>query len=168
MQRKLEPLDAQQLKNAAIRLLCRREYSREELYLKLSSRTDSQATLSSVLDSLEGEGLQSDDRYTEVYIRSRLNKGFGPIKIAYELKAKKVDQYLVDKWLAEMQDRVLEVAFSVGQKKYNQLLGTGLVTDADELPIETQKANRDKLYRYLLTKGFDASLVRQVLNELVE
>jgi len=39
-----------------------------------------------VLDELAERHLQSDERYVEVYVRSRAARGYGPQRIALELK----------------------------------------------------------------------------------
>ena len=68
-------------------LLARREYSRRELLERLHRKfpEDSADTFNEVIDTLAEEGLQSDERFAESYIRLRVSRGQGPMKIAYEL-----------------------------------------------------------------------------------
>ncbi len=81
---------------AAINLLSRREFSRHELYQKLIVRTSSDTYLLELLDQLAESGYQSDQRFTESFLRSRINRGLGQMRIERELKEKGIDQYLIE------------------------------------------------------------------------
>jgi regulatory protein len=83
------------VRRAAMDLLARREHSRLELRTKLGKRFDVDAhDIVVQVDRLEAEGLQSDRRLAEAYIRARSNRGHGPIKIRVELRVKGVDDDL--------------------------------------------------------------------------
>ncbi len=78
---------------AAMNLLARREHARRELSQKLAKKfPDSAETIQSELDKLEQEGLQSDARLAEVFVRSRANRGQGPLKILLALRGKGIDE----------------------------------------------------------------------------
>lgn len=72
---------------SAMNMLSRREQSRRELANKLNVRFD-QDIVDRVLDELQREGLQSDDRFVESFVSARVQRGQGPLKISYELKQK--------------------------------------------------------------------------------
>ena len=44
-----------------------------------------------LLDTLSGEGLQSDERFAESFVHHSLNKGQGPNKITQELRQRGVE-----------------------------------------------------------------------------
>lgn len=70
------------LRRGAMDLLARREHSRQELQLKLGRRFDVEPEIiSRVVDQLAREGLQSNQRLAEAYLRYRSNRGQGPLKI---------------------------------------------------------------------------------------
>ena len=58
--------------------LARREHSRLELYQKLKQRQFEPDVINSELNKLLDEGLQSDERFAEAFLRSRIDKGKGP------------------------------------------------------------------------------------------
>ncbi|MCW8847229.1 MAG: recombination regulator RecX, partial [Sedimenticola sp.] len=91
--------DRSELEQAAIRLLTNREHSRLELSRKLQSRCDDRNLLSEVLDDLERSGYLSDDRFTELYVNYRKQKGFGPIRIRQELQERGISTDLIYAWL---------------------------------------------------------------------
>jgi len=73
------------VREQCIRLLARREHSRQELRLKLAQRDYSRDISERVLDQLVAERLLSDERFTEQFVRQRLESGYGPVKIRAEL-----------------------------------------------------------------------------------
>lgn len=81
------------LRQIAIRQLARREYGRHELKMLLL-RKQPEATeieVDEVLQNLIDQKLLDDSRFVEIYIRSRRNRGYGPLRIGAELKERHVD-----------------------------------------------------------------------------
>ncbi len=81
----------QQLRQKALDLLARREHSQLELKQKLLVRDFDPAEVDDVIAKLAAEQLQSDERFTECYIRSRANRDYGPIRIQQELRLKGIE-----------------------------------------------------------------------------
>ncbi len=80
------------VRRAAMDLLARREHTRKELARKLSKKFRAVPEIvEEELDKLRAEGLQSDARLAEVFIRSRVSRSQGPVKIKMELRGKGVD-----------------------------------------------------------------------------
>ena len=77
-------------------LLSRREHSFKEILLKLKDRVDSKDKLNEELIKIRDENLQSDERFTESYVRARSLRGIGPEKISYELISKGVNSNTID------------------------------------------------------------------------
>ena len=73
----------------AMRLLARREHSRDELRRKLARIASESDDVDGVIESLAQKGWLSDARYAEQAVRSK-SRRFGPIKVAHELRAKGV------------------------------------------------------------------------------
>jgi regulatory protein len=69
----------------ALDLLARREHSRRELERKLAARGFSAALIGPTLDGLEATGVLVAARFTENFIRSRVARGKGPVRIRAEL-----------------------------------------------------------------------------------
>ena len=76
--------------------LARREHSEKEIYLKFISLVESKNKLLEEINKLKEEGLLSDDRFAEAYIKSRYYSGFGPVRIQYELEKKGVLQNKIE------------------------------------------------------------------------
>lgn len=73
-------------RSVALRLLARREHSRQELALKLRQRKLESSVITLVLDDYESKGWLDDDRFSDVYSRRRIDLGYGPLKVLAELQ----------------------------------------------------------------------------------
>ena len=73
----------------AMRLLARREHSRDELRRKLERIATESDDVEGVIETLARKGWLSDARYAEQAVRAKARR-FGPLKVAYALRAKGV------------------------------------------------------------------------------
>lgn len=78
-----------------MKLLARREHASQEILQKLKTRGHDPAAVAPVLEDLQRRGLQSDRRFTEAYIRSRAERGYGPQRIINELRQRGVAEDLI-------------------------------------------------------------------------
>lgn len=83
----------------AIRFLARREYSRAELYQRLSAKEHDADAIEACLESLIELDLQSDARFAESFVRSRVSRGQGPRRIRADLGQRGVDREVVSEAL---------------------------------------------------------------------
>lgn len=145
------PFSETELRRAAMDLLGRREHSREELWRKLRSRAATPEMLEMVLDALEADQLLSDHRAAASLVRSRISRGWGPVRIRQELLQKGIAEDLVSIQLEAFADNWQQRAREVNVKKF----GTAPVTDPGE------KAKR---IRYLQYRGFHLDTVTAVID----
>ena len=103
-----------------------------------------------VLDDLAEQGLQSDERFAEQYVRMRRNKGYGPLRIRAELKEKGIASLLIDTWLDAGEEDWPARMIAVAEKKYGQ-----------DLPREQSELARRA--RFLSHRGFPSHLIREYL-----
>lgn len=137
-------------------LLARREHSRLELYQKLKQKKFEPNIINTELDKLSDEGLQSDERFAEAFLRSRIDKGKGPNIILSELLQRGVDELLVSNVLESISEgQWCEVAYETMNKK----LG-----NESELDYDKQL----KLMKFLNNRGFTRSQIERAKNLLSE
>ena len=139
------------LRRRAIGLLARREHSRAELARKLAADGTAE-DIETVLAQLEVEGLLSDARYAEAYVRTYAGR-FGAAKLRQTLRTKGIDDALCNSQLAAMPDEI-ERARGIWARKF----GTP-PTDAREWARQA---------RFLQGRGFSADVIRRLLKEPVE
>lgn len=137
----------------AIRLLARREHSAQELSRKLIAKGHSQPGVKAVLAKLQNLDLQSDQRFCEMYVRNRVNKGYGPIRIRQDLYQRGLDDELIDAELTFPAERWVELARSIRGKRFS-----------DAQPIGRDAWNTQA--RFLARRGFPADLIYRVLGQL--
>jgi regulatory protein len=131
-------------------MLARREHSAFEIRRKLQQKDIAADEIAAAIERLQQAGLLSDERYAEAYIHMRKGKGYGPLRIALELKDRGVaesdyGQYLfaddIDWW------SVLKAAYA---KKY-----------ADTRCEDYQE--KAKRMRYLQYRGFALDMIHELI-----
>lgn len=109
-----------------------------------------------ILDYLIDENFLNQTRYVEAFVRGKFKmKKWGKNKIKMGLVAKHVfneEQFdKIFKEEIEEEDYLKTIADLIEKKKY-------LITDLDDF------TRRDKIYRYMLTKGYESELIVFQLN----
>jgi len=137
-------------KQLAVKLLARREHSAAEIRQKLQQREFSSSEIDEVVVELQKGDWLSDERFTEAYIRSRRLKGFGPVRIAVELRERGVDETLVSRYLLADDEVWVQTMREEYQRKYR---GTSY-EDYQE------KAKR---MRFLQYRGFPLDKIHEVV-----
>lgn len=131
----------------ALGLLTRREHSRKELSRKLSARGVEPADVRSAVERLAGEGWQSDQRFAEFLVRSRVSGGYGPLRIRAELATHGLGREEVTAALATFDGDWTETACDLVRRRFGPV-GPG------------DMAQRRKIADFLIRRGFDAAAVQ--------
>jgi regulatory protein len=144
------------VKAAALRFLKIRPRSIAELREKLGSKSFSGTDIETVLHDLIASGLLDDRAFTKSWINYRLARPFGFRRIIQELKAKGIDQGIIDQAMAEINVSYnpSDVALELAQRRWQRL------PDID--PLKKKKRVMD----FLLRRGFDISITMKVLKKL--
>ena len=132
----------------ALNLLARREHSRVELENKLNKKGFPCEQIDQALEQLAANDLQSDQRFLDDFVRSRVLKGNGPLRISQELRQRGIEDGLSR--IDDQEIDWLEVATNTYTKKYK----SSEIADARE---------RAKRMRYMQSKGFSGDIIRQIL-----
>ena len=89
------PPTESEAREMALRYLARRDYSCLELSRKLGQRGVVEELADSVVQRLSEAGLVSDQRFAEIFTRTRVNNAYGPMRIRAELRQKGVSDPLI-------------------------------------------------------------------------
>ena len=141
------------LKGRALRLLSQREHSRAELERKLAPHEEVPGELAKALDELQARDFINDGRAIDSLVNRRSGK-LGSARIKQELALKGLSGEAVADALAGLKDTELNRAQEVWRKKFGSL--------------PTDPETRAKQMRFLLTRGFSAEVVRQVVQGVDE
>ncbi len=140
-----------QLRQSALMMLSRREYSRAELVQRLGRLEGAERVLTAVLDQLLQQGLQSDLRYAQSLLRSRVSRGQGPVRIVQELRHKGVDASISDTVLSGCEQDWFELARTVRQRRFG-------------LDVPEDHRAQAKQWRFLLYRGFTQEQLRYAMS----
>ncbi len=131
--------------------MARREHSKTELQRKLDARGYEAQAVRTVLDQLEAEQLQSDERFIEAFVHHRTDKGYGPCRIAQELRQRGISDNLLATYIDLNELAWHERAAVVRQKRFGS-----------ELPSDYRERARQS--RFLQYRGFTSEQIRHVMN----
>ncbi|MDF1759632.1 MAG: regulatory protein RecX [Coxiellaceae bacterium] len=148
------PAKVRSVRECAMDYLARREHSRKELQQKLRAKSLDDQEIEAVLDRLQQQGLQSDQRFVDNYIHHRIQSGYGPRRIEQELAQKGVDHAMIAAGLQGCEGLWTERLRDVWQRKFGQPAGG-----------DVKRYNQQ--YRFLLNRGFDPEQIREVLTHAV-
>ena len=146
--------DPAKTRKKAMDFLARREHSRLELYQKLKQRQFEPDVINSELNKLLEEGLQSDERFAEAFLRSRIDKGKGPNIILSELSQRGIDELIASNVISNITD---EEWNDLAYEAMNKKLGNEAELDYDK---------QLKLMKFLSNRGFTRSQIEKAKNLL--
>lgn len=149
--------ESKDIYTSAVAMLSRREHSREELRQKLARKLPSlRDEIEIQLDRLEEQGYQSDERFTEAYMRMRMKRGFGLVRIRQELAQKGISSEILERVFvqdeAELARQSQTLIFEVWQKRFGSL--------------PDNYRDRAKQQGYLRYRGFSSDEITQLFREL--
>ena len=138
--------------DVAVGLLARREHSRAELCQKLAERGFDDQAQQAALDALSQAGLQSDARFVESFIRSRIARGQGPVRIRAELGRRGVDGEQAHQGLLDAESELdwSALAEQALQKRWPQ--------------VPTEPREKAKAMRFLAQRGFPQDVVYRLFD----
>ena len=136
---------------AAVRLLARREHSQVELRRKLRTRGHRPDAVERALTRLGEYGYQSDARFAESFVRSRVDRGQGRLKIVAGLRERGIE------------DDVASALLDLGEPEWRRLATAALNKRfGDAAPAG--RAEWVKRARFLAGRGFTSDVVSRVLD----
>ena len=136
---------------AAVRLLARREHSRRELRRKLLHRGHSGQAVDATLDRVAADGYQSDARFAESFVRVRVARGQGVVKIRAGLRERGIDDGLAASLL------------DLGDARWRGLAAAALRKRFGDEPV-AGRAEWARRARFLAGRGFSAEIARRALD----
>lgn len=145
-------LSAAQVRDIAVRYLARREYGIEELKRKLVQRGAEPGIVEQVVADCAEQGLVSDQRFTEMYVRMRIRRCFGPMKIRGELRQRGIPDDLIADAMQMDQIIWLEAAVQWAGRRIHGTLDF---------------AQKTKIHRKLMNRGFNHEQANTALARLI-
>ncbi len=142
-------INLRSIRTVAMDLLSRREHSTYELTQKLKKRDFDIDAIEAALDRLRQENLLSDIRFIESIVNSRVNAGFGPFKILYELRQKGISRDRAEDYISGLSVEWEPLMTVQRSKKFGQNIPVGY-------------KEKMKQARYLQNRGFSPESVMRL------
>ncbi|MGO3345342.1 MAG: regulatory protein RecX [Marinomonas sp.] len=139
----------------ALILLGGREHSVKEIHTKLKQRGHSEEEIAATIQSLLEINYLNDQRFAEIFVRSRVNKPLGALRIKYELTQKGIKNELADDALQDCNADWFELAKELKERKF----GKNQYKDFKE---------KAKQMRYLQYRGFNFDQIHYALEPIEE
>ena len=136
----------------AMDFLARREYGQQELIDKLSNKGFLRDVAEPAVRTLTDEGLQSDQRFAESFVQSRINQGKGPVRIRQDLSQRGIHSSAVELALEESGTDWYELARQIRRRKFG---GTH--------PAEFKEKARQM--RFLQYRGFEPDHIQAAIRD---
>lgn len=140
-----------EIREAALRLLARREHSRLELSRKLKQRGWADCDIEVVIDELADENLQSEERFAESFVRQRVARAYGPMRIRAELSERGLDRVEITRALESESPDWFAIAADWYEKRYGP-----------EPPADLKEKSRRQ--QALARRGFAHEHIRELFD----
>lgn len=145
-------------KNIALRIVEKTYKSEKELKDKLLLKGYDEASINKTLNFLKEYNFLNDLNYVKMYVKDKTRLQ-GKNKIKYDLIKKGINDTLIEEEISNInEDEEKDIAYNMALKKYNILLKR----ENDKYKLS------QKLYRFLLSKGYNYDIVSQAVKRIIE
>ena len=154
-QRPTQPLTPDQVLDKMAKYCAYQERCVKDVKDKLKTFDIPQESKDEILDYLLDNRFVNDERFARSFVRGKVNQsGWGVNKIRFHLMQKGIDKDMIDEALGQTDEEV-----------YKQKLIDILKAKAKTVKAETDFERKRKLAAFAMQKGFEGSLVWEVLKE---
>ena len=150
-----KPLTPDQVLDKMAKYCAYQERCVKEVRDKLKTFDIAEEEKTKILDYLLDNHFVNDERYAKAFVRGKVNQsGWGVNKIRFHLIQKGIDKDIIDEALGQTDEEV-----------YRQRLIEILKTKAKTIKAASDFEKKRKLAAYAMQKGFEGSLVWEVVKE---
>ena len=142
--------------NYAFCLLKFRPRSEYELRQRLERKGFSEEQIRQTLGLLKQKGFINDEEFARMWVESRINKPLGLRRLREELRVKGISRDLITQILEQTQEKYSE----------EKLIQDAISRRLDRLKRLEPKKAKQRLYLYLLRRGFSTDRVREAVNQI--
>ena len=152
-----KPLTSDQVLDKMAKYCAYQERCTKDVRDKLKTFDIPQEDRDKILDYLLDNRFVNDERFAKSFVRGKVNQsGWGINKIRFHLVQKGISKDIIDEALEQTDEEV-----------YRQKLIDILKTKTKTVKAENDFEKKRKLAAYAMQKGFEGTLVWEVLKELI-
>ena len=149
----------QQAMNTAVRILTNRDHSKYELKQKLQQRGFGSKVIDTVILECERFNYINDLRTADVYISQLKRKAFGKRYIRMALRKKRLS------------GTAIEIILQKNYPEADELENAGRLLEKKMKTFEREadlKKRKDRIYRFLYSRGFKTEIIADIMRNLVK
>jgi len=144
--------------NKAMALCSSREYSTREIQDKLGSWGIGSTDKEKIIDVLKKENFINEERFATAFVKDKFSYNkWGKIKISSQLKAKQISGSIIKSALD-----------SIDHEVYTRVITDLITSHKRSVNSKNQYDLKSKLLRYGLSKGFESSILLDILNRQIK
>ncbi len=134
------------------------ERCRSDVIKKMKNMAVPASYHSRFIKILEKENFLNEERFASAFVRGKFRENkWGKLKIIWELRKKNIPQNLIDKSLKELSSREYKGQVRrLAERKINELKNAG------------KNPAPEKIYAFLESKGYEAEVIMEIINEMLE
>lgn len=132
--------------------LARREYGHTELIRKLANKGFDRGIAEQAVRALSDENLQSDQRFAESFVRSRIHQAKGPVRIRLDLTERGINDAIIENALEESDANWHELARETRTKKFGRARPADFKAKAKQM-------------RFLQYRGFESDHIQAAVDD---
>ena len=145
-------------KNTALKTIERTYKSEKELAQKLALKGYDDHIINRTINFMKEYNLLNDNNYATIYFKDK-SINIGKKKIKYSLLQKGIDEEIIESELEKINnDEVKAIVYEMALKKYKVF---------SKRENDNYKLTQ-KLYRFLMGKGYDYDLIKDVVKSIVK
>lgn len=145
-------------KNTALKTIERTYKSEKELAQKLALKGYDDHIINRTINFMKEYNLLNDNNYATMYVKDK-SRNIGKKKIKYSLLQKGIDEEIIESELEKINnDEVKAIVYEIALKKYKVF---------SKRENDNYKLTQ-KLYRFLMGKGYDYDLIKDVVKSIVK
>ena len=145
-------------KNTALKTIERTYKSEKELAQKLALKGYDDHIINRTINFMKEYNLLNDNNYATMYVKDK-SRNIGKKKIKYTLLQKGIDEEIIESELEKINnDEVKAIVYEMALKKYKVF---------SKRENDNYKLTQ-KLYRFLMGKGYDYDLIKDVVKSIVK
>jgi len=135
--------------------LARREYGQTELVRKLADKGFDRSVAEQAITALRKENLQSDQRFAESFVQSRINQGKGPVRIRLDLGQRGISDAAIEGALEEADADWYALARDIRGKKFGGARPADFKSKARQM-------------RFLQYRGFEPDHIQAAMESIYD
>jgi regulatory protein len=140
--------------NKAMALCSQREYCTRDIQDKLRSWGIGTIDIEKIIDLLKKENFINEERFAKAFVKDKFNYNkWGKVKISSQLRAKQIPGNIIKSALD-----------SIDHEVYTRVINDLITSHRKSVKAKNQYDLKAKLLRYGLSKGFESSILHDILN----